>query len=116
MGSVLTGGLNGTMTGAAGQTGRSEGEMQRQNVKNLSVYVGSGMTDNLLPVQDSVQHAGEEADFLSGYSMAAADEQRRSDARRTAGLGRKKQDKMFGLHSDPEFGTEMNRPVLGQFF
>lgn len=59
VGSVPTGGLNGTMTGAAGQTERS--------------------------VQDSVQRAGEGADFLSGCSRAAADEQRPSDARRTAG-------------------------------
>lgn len=59
------------------------------------------LSGNPLPVQDSVQHAGEGADFLSGCSRAAADEQRPSDARRTAGLERKRQ-----------VAIDMNRPVL----
>lgn len=59
VGLVLTGGLNGTMMGAVAQTEHS--------------------------AQDSVQRAEEEADFLLGYSRAVADEQRLSDARRTAG-------------------------------
>lgn len=56
---------------------------------------------NPLPVQDSVQRAGEGADFLSECSRAAADEQRPSDARMTAGLERKRQ-----------VGIDINRPVL----
>lgn len=59
------------------------------------------LSGNPLPVQDSVQRAGEGADFLSECSRAAADEQRPSDARRTAGLERKRQ-----------VGIDINRPVL----
>lgn len=67
---------------------------------------------SLLPVQDSVLHAGEEADFPSGCSRAAADEQRRSDARRTAGLERERRVQTLVLHSG-SVGTDNNRPVLG---
>lgn len=116
VGLVLTGGLNGTMTGAAGQTGCSKGEKQRQNVKDLSVCVASGwtgwsqpfMSGSLPPVQGSAQHAGEGAGFLSGCSRAVADEQRRSDARRTAGLQKKKrQVKPFVLHLS-SVGSQLN--------
>lgn len=100
MGSVPTVGLNGTVTGAAGQTGCSEGGdaclCWKWNDRRIPSFLLSG---SLLPVQDSVPHAGEGADFLSGCSRAAADEQHRSDVRRTADLEKKSQVKMFVLHS-----------------